>query len=111
MSRLFVVLFSANHPFACGLCKTCYGRKSALLKHLRSHKKSEVRCSVCRKEFHEQSRLDIHMLTHTGQRPYQCEVCGNRYTSSLFVILGQGNLKNSGEQSRAILALLLHGVF
>lgn len=50
---------------------------SALFKH---------RCRYCGKIFGSDSSLQIHIRSHTGERPYKCNVCGSRFTT-------KGNLK------------------
>ncbi|XP_053382004.1 gastrula zinc finger protein XlCGF57.1-like [Mercenaria mercenaria] len=37
-------------------------------------------CKICGKACPSQWKLDRHMHTHTGERPYECEVCGKRFT-------------------------------
>ena len=44
------------------------------------------RCRYCGKVFGSDSALQIHVRSHTGERPYKCNVCGNRFTT-------KGNLK------------------
>lgn len=43
-------------------------------------------CRFCRKVFSSDSALQIHVRSHTGERPYQCPVCLSRFTT-------RGNLK------------------
>uniref|UniRef100_A0A671S577 Spalt-like transcription factor 2 n=1 Tax=Sinocyclocheilus anshuiensis TaxID=1608454 RepID=A0A671S577_9TELE len=43
-------------------------------------------CRFCRKLFSTDSSLQIHLRSHTGERPYQCPVCFSRFTT-------RGNLK------------------
>ncbi|RVE61617.1 hypothetical protein OJAV_G00172500 [Oryzias javanicus] len=43
-------------------------------------------CRFCGKMFSSDSALQIHLRSHTGERPYQCPVCQSRFTT-------RGNLK------------------
>ncbi|KAM9332844.1 uncharacterized protein sall2 [Pholidichthys leucotaenia] len=43
-------------------------------------------CRFCGKLFSSDSALQIHLRSHTGERPYQCPVCLSRFTT-------RGNLK------------------
>ncbi|TRY56210.1 hypothetical protein DNTS_028537, partial [Danionella cerebrum] len=43
-------------------------------------------CRFCQKLFSSDSSLQIHLRSHTGERPYQCPVCFSRFTT-------RGNLK------------------
>ncbi|XP_072270269.1 sal-like protein 4 isoform X2 [Pyxicephalus adspersus] len=44
------------------------------------------RCRFCGKAFGNDSAMQIHVRSHTGERPYKCNICGNRFTT-------KGNLK------------------
>ncbi|KAK7945127.1 hypothetical protein WMY93_000855 [Mugilogobius chulae] len=43
-------------------------------------------CRFCGKSFSSDSALQIHLRSHTGERPFQCPVCFSRFTT-------RGNLK------------------
>ncbi|XP_064177664.1 uncharacterized protein LOC135247777 [Anguilla rostrata] len=42
-------------------------------------KRNTYQCVVCLKCFSSPSKLQRHILTHTGQRPFSCYVCGKKF--------------------------------
>lgn len=39
-------------------------------------------CEICRKCFPSRTRLEKHLVVHTGERNFRCENCGKTYTQS-----------------------------
>lgn len=60
---------------------TSFGHKRPFDESLFKHK-----CRFCAKVFGSDSALQIHLRSHTGERPYKCNICGNRFST-------RGNLK------------------
>ena len=102
---------SEVRPYGCKICGSSYKRYRNLLSHrqevhgiyavgprkpkdpFRSHDRSKkgllerFPCDVCDKAFSTRGKVAVHMRTHTGERPFRCDVCGNTYpySSSLYV--------------------------
>ncbi len=79
-------------PLPCAIC----GKKFCTRKDLNRHEKRHYRspstegrntdrqheCDLCDKIFSVSYGLRIHRLTHTGERPYPCKVCGKAFYQS-----------------------------
>lgn len=54
-------------------------------------------CSVCGKTFTQGHRLNQHMLSHSGERPFACEHCGQGFKTRRN--LGMHQLTHTGEKN------------
>lgn len=59
--------------FQCKDCKKILGSRPALQRHSKEvhQKHTDGQCSKCGKKFQNKSNLKIHMLTHSGIKPFK----------------------------------------
>ncbi|XP_077341336.1 uncharacterized protein LOC143986803 [Lithobates pipiens] len=60
----------------CSVCSKTFCNNSSFQVHMRSHTgERPFKCTDCDKSFIRSSHLKIHLRTHTGERPYKCTEC------------------------------------
>ena len=85
--------------FECGECTTSFMSAGDLEQHLcparvqpeGTKTTARNRCDVCFKHFVSPSKLVRHSLVHTGQRPFNCDVCGKTFTQRSHVMNSQAD--------------------
>ena len=76
-----------NHilPFKCPfpLCTHSYSNQSRLSIHLRTHSGLKpFICPICKKSFNEKGNLKTHIGFHSEERPFKCNQCDKSYKTN-----------------------------
>ena len=71
-----------ERPFPCLDCRKSFVRLSGLQTHTYKYH-SAATLTVCNRTFVQDSHYQLHALrTHSGDKPYQCRVCGEAFQES-----------------------------
>ena len=86
----------ADQMYTCPLCHEHQATQKEFTTHIRGH--NEVKphndpndptgqakvyfCCLCGKMLSSFSSLDRHMLVHSGERPFSCDLCGQTFTTN-----------------------------
>ncbi|KAG6439179.1 hypothetical protein O3G_MSEX000555 [Manduca sexta] len=70
-----------SKQFRCLICDKRFQRQYRLIAHRRLHAAARHThaCRVCDKRFTTASNMQRHMFSHTGLKPFKCEMCGKGF--------------------------------
>ena len=81
----------------CKVCGKVFSRLGGLEVHMRSHTgERPFVCSTCGKAFKDFSYLGIHMRIHTGEKQYSCTMCDKAFSTN--AVLNRHMRTHSGEK-------------
>lgn len=70
----------SDPAFMCNECGKLFTTKLSLNLHLRSHSDDRpYKCGICLAAFKAEKTLSDHQLIHTQEKPHECDVCKRRF--------------------------------
>ena len=89
-----------NRLFRCKVCFKTLKKKSEIGKHIsRVHKLGrQIMCHSCPEVFFYQTQLEDHMLVHSEDRDFVCDICGMKMKSKNRVTVHKANQHMSEEE-------------
>ncbi|KAL3870709.1 hypothetical protein ACJMK2_038753 [Sinanodonta woodiana] len=64
-----------SKKYKCTVCGLSFSTHSLLFLHKKKHAVLEHACFVCGKMYTRKFDLDRHLRVHTGDQPYECDIC------------------------------------
>lgn len=78
--KVHQVCHKEDRPYVCDICSKSFLRKGNLRVHKRCHSDNIWECPHCTNKFKTKQSLTLHIRSHTGEKPFECHYCTNRYS-------------------------------
>ncbi|KAG8228196.1 hypothetical protein J437_LFUL004321 [Ladona fulva] len=72
---------NVGRGFVCEECGSCFRKKIVFEHHMVKHHARELsfKCMICWKSFLTKGGLKEHLVVHSTERPFVCEICGSAF--------------------------------
>eukprot|EP00088_Acartia_fossae_P005931 TRINITY_DN12687_c0_g1_i6.p1 TRINITY_DN12687_c0_g1~~TRINITY_DN12687_c0_g1_i6.p1 ORF type:complete len:580 (-),score=68.93 TRINITY_DN12687_c0_g1_i6:113-1852(-) len=78
--------------FKCDLCNVLFRSEENLAKHKDTFVHDKFSCDECGKRFYHKTFYERHLMSHSTEKPFSCELCGLTFKSEKCVKVHKSNV-------------------
>ncbi|XP_058055399.1 zinc finger protein 431-like [Anopheles bellator] len=77
--KIHIRTHTGEKPLKCKICNKAFHSAVYVRNHMSVHNKDKHRCPYCPAKFAQAYKLEIHVRTHTGEKPFKCNICNKAF--------------------------------